>query len=386
MNPLRTMFSQIALYSFVVLLATGAYLTAFYDPSMTTVPYDGAYLPLRDVPVSHAFDSTVHLSLDVRGGLLMRQLHHWAALLFVAAICLHLLAKFFGGHFRHWLLWVTLLPLAMVAALSGTILPDDLLSGGSLGLLQGVLQSIPLIGTRLAFWLFGDGIPGSQIIDRMYWAHLLLPLVIAGLLAVRELRERPRHSAAFFFAVCGVLCALATAVQINPIWKLGPSRPGDTTSGAVPGWYLGFLDGAIRIMPGWEPSVFGRPLTLAVLVPAVLVPGVFFAFLAVYPWLSRRLPMDRAATGGGLVAFYVVLWGAAANDQFAFHFHLSLYAVTWTFRVAVFAVPLLVYAGIVRIRLGLARREEHEKIHGRETGRIVMDAEGRFTELTVPLR
>src|SRR5258708_22644594 len=165
------LLGEIALYAFVVLVITGVFLTAFFDPDMKRVAYEGSYRPLRGVPVSKAYDSTLRLSFDVRAGLLMRQIHHWAALIFIAAVCFLLIRLFFTAAFRrprglNWLIWVVLLTLGMVAGLTGTILPDDMLSGGSLGLLQGVLQSIPVLGTHLTLSLFAGGIPGDRIIPR----------------------------------------------------------------------------------------------------------------------------------------------------------------------------------------------------------------------------
>jgi ubiquinol-cytochrome c reductase cytochrome b subunit len=423
------LFAEIALYSFFVLVATGAFLTVFFDPDMTQVTYDGSYRPLRGVPMSEAYESTLAISFEVRGGLLMRQIHHWAALIFIAATCLQLLRMFFTGAFRrprggNWLIWMGLLLLGMATGLTGTILPDDMLSGGSLGLFQGVLQSIPVFGTDLTFWLFGGDFPGNAIIPRLYWPHVLaLPVAMAGLFALRgRLVRRHGHSrfpgaaadagrpgpgrgrpvagsAALFFATCGVLALLGTVAQVNPVWQYGPYRPGDISAGAVPGWYLGFLDGAIRIMPGWELTVAGHPITLAVLVPALLVPGAFFTVLAAYPLIERKLTGDRGlhhvldrprdaatrtAVGMAGVTFYGLLWAAAANDQIAYQFHLSLYGVTWFFRLAVFAGPLLAYAVTRRICLFLAYRERAEAAHGRETGRIVMSPDGGFREVTKP--
>jgi ubiquinol-cytochrome c reductase cytochrome b subunit len=422
------MFGEIALYTFVVLAATGVYLAVFFDPSMNRVAYRGSYAPLRGVPVSKAYASSLHLSFDVRGGLLMRQIHHWAALVFVAAVCLVLLRLFFTGAFRRprgltWLIWVTLLTLGMAAGWTGTILPDDMLSGGGLALLQGVLQSIPVVGTGLTLWLFGGDVPGHQIIPRLYWVHVLLaPAAMAVLFALARLlarRRRPTRvpgragsrrprafstapvaaSMAMFFATCAVLSLLGTLAQINPVWLLGPYQPGATTAGAVPDWYMGFLDGALRIMPGWEIDVAGHPLTLAVLVPALIVPGAFFTLLAAYPLIERGLTGDqglhylpdrlrdaatRTAVGAAGITFYGLLWAAAANDQIAYHFQLDLYAVTWFFRVAVFAGPLLAYALTQRICLGLTRRERDEAEHGHETGRIVMSPDGGFSEIIEP--
>jgi ubiquinol-cytochrome c reductase cytochrome b subunit len=443
------LFAEIALYDFVVLAATGVYLAVFFHPAMTQVTYHGSYGPLRGVPVSQAYESALHISFDLRGGLLMRQIHHWAALIFVAAVCLQLLQLFFTAAFRrprrlHWLIWVTLLPLGMVAGWTGTILPDDMLSGGSLALLQAVLQSIPVVGTHLMLWVFGGGVPGHQIIPRLYWLHVLvLPAVMIGLLVLARglarrtgLTGRPgplgsgqrrsgwrdsgspgsgwrgsgwrgwvqnpaaATSLAMFFATCAVLTLLGTVAQIDPIWSIGPYQPGATTSGAVPDWYMGFLDGALRVMPGWEVMVAGHPLTLAVLVPALIVPGAFFTLLAAYPILEGRLTGDqglhllpdrprdaatRTAVGVAGITFYGVLWAAAANDQIAYHLHVDLYTVTWVFRVAVFAGPLLAFALTRRICLGLSGREREEAEHGHETGRIVMSPDGGFSEIIEPV-
>jgi quinol---cytochrome-c reductase cytochrome b subunit len=424
------MFSEIAVYSFVVALVTGVFLAFFFKPSMTGVVYHGSYHELDGARMSEAYKSTLDISFDVRGGLLMRQIHHWAALIFVAAVCLQLLRLFFTGAFRrprrlNWLIWVTVLVLGIAVGWTGTILPDDMLSGGSLALLQGVLESIPVAGTRLMLWLFGGAFPGNQIIPWLYWLHvLLLPVAMTGLFALRHrlawrywrtrfpgvagsgrlgsFRDTPAAaSVAMFLSTCGVLTLLGTLAQIDPIWLLGPYRPGAITAGAVPDWYMGFLDGALRIMPGWQVELAGHPLILAVLVPALVVPGAFFTVLAAYPLIESRLTSDQAmhllpdrprdaatrtAIGVAGITFYGLLWAAAANDQIANHFSLDLYGVTWFFRVAVFAGPPLAYTLTERICLGLNRRERAEAEHGRETGRIVMSAEGGFSEITEPVR
>ena len=423
-----SLFSEIAVYSFVVALVTGVFLAFFFKPGMTGVVYHGSYHALDGARMSEAYRSTLGISFDVRGGLLMRQIHHWAALIFVAAVCLKLLRRFLTGAFRrprrlNWLIWVTLLVLGMVVGLTGTILPDDMLSGGSLALLQGVLESIPVVGTHLTLWLFGGDVPGHHIIPRLYWLHVLfLPVAMTGLFALRRrpawryrrtrlpgaagsgrlgsLRDGPAAaSMAMFFTTCGVLTFLGTVAQINPIWLIGPYQPGATTAGAVPDWYMGFLDGALRIMPGWQVEVAGHPLILAVLVPALIVPGAFFTILAAYPLIERRRTGDQAmhllpdrprdaasrtALGAAGITFYGLLWAAAANDQIAYQLNLDLYDVTWFFRVAVFAGPPLAYTLTERICLGLTRRERAEAGHRRKTGRIVMSADGGFSEITEP--
>ncbi|MGP4027894.1 cytochrome bc1 complex cytochrome b subunit [Actinomadura sp. 3N407] len=431
------LFAQITAYSFAVLLLTGVFLTFYFDPSMARAPYDGPYRPLQGVPVSRAYDSTMQLSFEVRGGLLMRQIHHWAALIFCASIALQLLRLFFTGGFRrprllNWLIWVGLLALGMVASLTGTILPDDMLSGGSLLLTKGVLESIPFVGTHLQRLVFDGGFPGEVIIERVYWLHILiLPLIIIGALAHRRRLVTRQHghtrfapgpaagrlgshhitrahaaiigapkpaAIAMFLFTCGVLALLGGFVQINAIWQFGPFEPGAITAGAVPGWYMAFLDGAVRIMPGWELDIAGHPFTLAVLVPAVIVPGVFFTALALWPLGEAIITGDRAEhhildrprdrparTGAGAagMTFYGLLWLAAANDQIAVTFHLDLFAVTWFFRVAVFAGPVAAFVLTNRICHHLTRQERHDTVHGRETGRIVMDTKGRFTEIHI---
>jgi ubiquinol-cytochrome c reductase cytochrome b subunit len=188
-------------------------------------------------------------------------------------------------------------------------------------------------------------------------------------------------SVVMFWFTCATLALLGTFAQVNPVWLFGPNQAGSISAGSVPGWYMGFLDGALRIMPGWEFSVFGQPLTLAVLVPGVLVPGAFFTLLAAYPLLDRKL----TGIGAAGITFYGLLWAAAANDQIAYHLSISLYAVTWFFRVAVLAGPILTYMITERMCLGLARRDRDEAEHGRETGRIVMTPEGGYQEIRQPV-
>jgi ubiquinol-cytochrome c reductase cytochrome b subunit len=406
-----SLFGQVAVYSFVVTAITGVFLLLYYKPSMTQAVYHGSYRKLDGVPMSQAYRSTLDISFDVRGGLLMRQIHHWAALLFIAAVCAHLLRLYFTGGFRrprwlNWLIWVTLLVLGMVAGVSGTILPDDLMSGGSLGVLEGVTLSIPVIGTHLMLWIFGGDFPGHVIIARAYWLHVaVLPVVMVALFALL-LRRRGKPlitpvSVVMFWFTGATLALLGTFAQVNPVWLFGPNQPGSISAGSVPGWYMGFLDGALRIMPGWQFSVAGHPLTLAVLVPGVLVPGAFFTLLATYPLLDRRLTGDppaghfldrprEAATRTGIgaagVTFYGLLWAAAANDQIAYHLSMPLFAVTWFFRVAVLAGPALAFMITERMCLGLARRDRDEAEHGRETGRIVMTPEGGYQEIREPVR
>ena len=403
-------FGRIAGSSFAVAVVSGVLLLPFFRSSMATLAYHGSYSKLDGAPMSQAYRSVLAISFDVRGGLLIRQVHHWSADLFVAAIILRLLRAFFRGRFSgralpDWLIWVTLLPLGMFAAYTGTILPDDMLSGGSLSVITGVLLSVPVIGTHLVFWIFGGAPPGHQIIGRDYWVHILVLPALAGALLLASFRpslrwpRRVRPDPLLPFT-CATLVLLGAIAQINPVWLVGPYQPGSISSGAVPDWYQGFLDGALRVMPAWELPVAGHRLDLGVLIPGLVVPALFFTCLALYPLADRRIaggrpprgllpptpadPANRTAARVAGVTFYGLLWAAAANDQIAYHLHLDLYMVTWSFRVLVLAGPPLAFALTRVICHALAGRRREEDLHGRETGRIVRNPHGGFTEIREP--
>jgi quinol---cytochrome-c reductase cytochrome b subunit len=405
-------FARIALYSFAVAVVTGVLLLPFFRPSMAPVTYHGSYSKLDGVPVSQAYRSVLAISFDVRGGLLIRQVHHWSADLFVAAICLRLLRAFFRGRFSgralpDWLIWVTLLPLGMLAAYTGTILPDDGLSGGSLSVITGVLLSLPVIGTHLVFLIFGGAPPGHRIIGLDYWVHILVLPALTGALLLLGARpslrwtRRVRLDPLLVFT-CAVLVLLGAIAQINPVWLIGPYQPGSISAGAAPDWYMGFLDGALRLMPAWELSISGHPLALGVLIAGLVVPGLFFTCLAAYPmadrWIAGGRPphgllppepadlANRTAAGVAGITFYGLLWAAAANDQIAYHLHIPLYTVTWGFRVLALAGPALAFGLTRGICHELAGRRRDEELHGRETGRVVMNARGGYSEIREPAR
>ncbi|MBE0975163.1 cytochrome b, partial [Escherichia coli] len=184
------MFGEVALYSFVILLLSGAFLTFFFDPSMSEVVYNGAYAPLRGIEMSAAYASTLDISFDVRGGLFMRQLHHWAALLFVAAMSVHMLRVFFTGAFRrprelNWLVGCFLLMAGWAAGFTGYSLPDEVLSGNGLRIIDGILKSLPLVGTYLSAFFFGGEFPGHSVIGRLYALHIMIvPAAILLLIGI----------------------------------------------------------------------------------------------------------------------------------------------------------------------------------------------------------
>ncbi|MFF0523897.1 cytochrome bc1 complex cytochrome b subunit [Actinomadura nitritigenes] len=427
------MLGEIALYSFIILLLTGTFLTLWFKPSMNEVIYNGSYTHLKGVQMSEAYASTLHISFDVRGGLLMRQIHHWAAILFMASILAHMLRVFFTGAYRkprelNYLIGISMFVLGMLEGLFGYSLPDDLLSGTGLRITQGVLEAIPLVGTYGYMFLFGGEFPGQDIVPRLYMLHILLiPGLILGLVTahmmimwvqkhtampVKNQTEQQVYgypfypvfmakTGAYFLFTFGVIALLGAFAQINPIWLFGPYDPGAISAGSQPDWYMGVLEGALRIMPNWEVSAWGHTVSFNVLIPATIPLGIVFGGAMAWPFVEQWVTGDkrhhhvntrprnapiRTATGIAAVTFYGLLWLAGANDVLADKFDLSLYATTWFFRVTIFVGPFLAFIITKRICLGLQRKDADVVGHGVESGVILMSPEGRFSERHEPAR
>nr|WP_308416937.1 ubiquinol-cytochrome c reductase cytochrome b subunit [Streptomyces sp. AJS327] len=426
------LLGELALYSLLVLLLTGVYLTLFFDANMTEVAYQGSYAPLRGVRMSQAYASTLHLSFDVRGGLLVRQTHHWAALVFLSAIGLHLLRVFFTGAFRkpreiNWLIGVTLFVLALAEGFSGYSLPDDLLSGTGLRIAQGIMLSIPLVGTYLSFLVFGGEYPGHDVIGLLYPLHiLLLPALLLALVGVhlalvfylkhtqwsgpgrhqRNVLGSPMYpqfaakSGGLFFAVFGILVLLGGVAQINPVWSYGPYRPGDVSTAAQPDWYVGFLEGALRLVPPFESTHLGHTVMWNVLLPAVVLPTLLFLTLYAYPLFEKWVTGDhaphhlcdrprdrpvRTALGVAGTVCYAVLLLAGGNDVLADTFDVSLNGLTWTLRAALVLAPLLAFS-VTRRYCAALRRSDRERLrHGEATGEVWQSVEGTFHPTHRPL-
>jgi ubiquinol-cytochrome c reductase cytochrome b subunit len=426
------LLGEIALYSFLILLLSGTYLTFFFDASMREVVYEGSYAPLRGVEMSAAYDSALSLSFDVRGGLFMRQLHHWAALLFVAAIVVHLLRIFFTGAFRrpretNWLIGVVMMVLALLMGVTGYSLPDDLLSGTGLRIISAILLSVPVIGTWAHFAVFNGDFVGEQIIGRFYIAHvLLIPAILLALIALHLIilvkqkhtqfpgAGRTEHNVVgnrlfptfaakatgLIFVVFGVCATLAGLVQINPIWLWGPYNPAQVSAASQPDWYIGFLDGSTRIFPAWDINLPGDYTIPALFWPTVVIAGAMFTILALYPFIERKLTGDtashhllqrprdvpvRTSLGAMGLTFYLWLMVAGGNDVIADKFDISLNAMTWVGRIGVIILPPIVYAVTYRICLGLEQHDREVLEHGIETGVIRRLPSGEFIEVHQPL-
>ncbi len=426
------MLGEIALWSFVILLLTGVFLSLWFKPSMEEVTYMGSYANLRGIKMSEAYASTLDISFDVRGGLLMRQMHHWAANLFLAAMTIHMLRVFFTGAFRkprelNWLIGLGLLQFSIVEGFAGYSLPDDLLSGTGLRIAEGLIRSIPVVGTYLSFFIFDGEFPGDAFISRLYTVHvLLIPGLLVGLLSAHMLllvyhkhtqwagpgRTNdnvvgypllPVYAAkagGFFFIVFGVTALMGALMQINPIWMYGPYDPSKVTADSQPDWYMGWLDGGLRLMPAWETQIAGFTISWNVMIPGLALMGILFLVLGAYPFIEKWITGDdrehhlldrprnhptRTAFGAAGITAYGVLWAGAGNDLIGPEFHLSIYQITWFLRIGLFVLPALVFIIARRWCLSLQRHDRDLLLHGYETGVIVRHPDGSYAELHRPI-
>jgi ubiquinol-cytochrome c reductase cytochrome b subunit len=426
------MLGEIALWSFVILLLTGTFLSFFFVPSSAPVVYHGSYVKLDGISMSQAYASTLQISFDVRAGLLMRQIHHWAADLFMAALTIHMLRIFFTGAYRkprevNWLIGIALFSLGLIEGLFGYSLPDDQLSGAGLRIFEGVLQGIPIVGTYLAFFLFGGPFPGNSIVPRMYIIHvLLIPGVILALITAHLfIMVHQKHTqwagkgateknvvgqpffpyfiakgTAWFFFIFAALALLATFATINPIWLYGPYTPIAISSASQPDWYMGILEGALRMMPAWEINFLGHTLSMSVLIPFVLPLTIILGGASLWPFFEQWATGDRSwhnlldrprnapirtATGMAVVVFYGVLWAEGANDVIADKLQVPLYTITWIARVMIFVGPVVTFIVTRRICLGLQRKDKELLEHGLETGIIRQLPHGEFVEIHRPM-
>ncbi len=416
------LWGELALYSFVVLLITGTYLTLFFEGSQQTLIYDGSYRPLRGVEVSAAYDSVLRISFDVKGGLLIRQMHHWAALVFVGAIALHMARVYFTGAFRrprelNWVVGLVLLLLALAAGFTGYSLPDDLLSGTGLRITQAIILAIPFLGERLTYLIFGGEWPGTDIIGRLYPVHILLiPGLIVLVLSVhlalvwRQMHTQfsgPRRternvlglrvwpgfaikSIGLLFVTAGVITAIGALFHVNAIWLYGPYSTAAATSYSQPDWYIGFLEGSLRLFPPLEIRAFGYTINNLVF-SAMLVPGIIFTGLFLVPWLERRLTKDdrdhhildrprdaphRTAAGSAAIAFVAVLFLGGSQDVIATTLDVSIGHVTTFLQITAVVAPPIVYVVALRLCRTISGRGGPDRTE--RAGGITRDPSGGY--------
>ena len=425
------LLGEIALFAFVILVATGTFMTFFYTPDSREVTYAGPYPTLEGTPMSAAFASVMRLSFEVKAGLLMRQVHHWAALVFMGAIAAHLARVFFTGAFRrprelNYLVGIGLLTFALGEGITGYSLPDDLLSGTGLRIIDSAMLSIPFVGPWVASLFFGGEFPTPEILSRLFVFHvMLLPgLLIGGIGAHLGLLWLQKHtqfrggaarednvvglsfwpgqvfrSLGLFFLTGAVIVLLAGLVQINPVWLYGPYVPYIATVPAQPDWYVGWLEGALRLGLPIEPTIFGVTIP-SPFVPGVLIPGLLMTLLAAWPFLEARLTGDhaehnlldppwrtpvRTATGAAGVALFLVLTLAGGNDVLAVILSVPVEGITVAFRILLVVVPVLTWLVVFRVAREVRDRHQEREQGGREqeprSVLLVRNAAGGFSEL-----
>lgn len=429
-NLWAALLAAITAACLVVLSITGILLTVAYDPSVEPVVYQGSYAPLRGVEVSRAYESMLHYSLEVNGGLLVRQTHHWAALVLPASLMLQIATAFFTGAFRRprrlaWVLLVATLLLALGAGWSGYGLPDDALSGTGLRIFEGILIGTPFLGSWLTLLVFGGEFPG-EVVPHLYWLHVaVIPVLLAIVLLLRlrlARRTRPAQlpgrgrtatnlvglpwpavaarTVGMFLLTCGLLVAMGGLLTVAPIWRYGPASPNSASAGSQPDWYTAWLDGSLRLVPpDWDFSWLGRTWALSVLVPE-LVAAAFLGALTLYPLIEERITGDRnehhlldrprerpRRTGLGVAGFvfFGILWLSASTDINATLFHVSFETQVYALRTALVLGPVLAYVVTVAMCRELRARQREAVRSGYETGRLIRGPDGGYTEVHAPL-
>ena len=419
------LWGELALYSFVVLVLTGTYLTLFFEGSQEQLVYTGSYDALQGQNVSAAFDSVMRISFDTKGGLLIRQMHHWAALVFIGAIAMHMARVFFTGAFRrprdlNWYVGLVLLLLALAGGFTGYSLPDDLLSGTGLRITHAIILALPFVGERLTYMIFGGEWPGTDIIGRLYPVHIMIiPGLIIALLGVHlALVWHQKHtqfkgpgrtesnvvgervwpafamkSTGLFFMVAGVITAMGALFDINAVWLYGPYDTAAATSFAQPDWYIGFLEGSVRLFPPWEIRIGGYMINTLVF-SAVLIPSLIFGGLFAVPWLERKLTGDdrdhhlldrprdvpnRTAVGAASIVAVGILFIAGGQDVIADTFNLSVGRVTTVLQVLFLVAPPITWYVTRRSCISLAERPGPDRTERRVP--IARNAGGGYDEV-----
>ncbi len=401
------LLGEIALYSFVVLVATGIFLTLYYVPSDSQVIYHGSYSLLQGEQMSEAYRSVLDLSLNVPAGLLFRQVHHWAADVFIAAIVLHLVRIFFTGAYRkprdlNYFIGLTMLMLALLEGFAGYSLVDDLLSGMGLAIAYSVAMSIPFIGGQLASLIWGGPFPGKSVFwPRLEIVHVLLIPVALAVLITLHLAIIMRHhhtqfpgpgrrernvvgtpmwpayalrSIGLLLAVAGVLFLLGGLVQVNPIWEWGPYHPYLSENGAQPDWYIGWLIGALRLMPNWELVIAGRTVIPNPFWGGAAFPLFVFAVMFSWPAIDRRVTGDirrhdlldrprdrpvRTAVGAAFLSWVVVVFAVGSTDRIFYRLGVSYTTQIHVWRVGIWVLPILIFLGTRSACRALQRSGSH---------------------------
>ena len=421
------MLGEICVYAFIALLATGTYIAFFFNDSSAPTIYHGPYSSLDGRSVPASFASVMDLSFSTHLGLFVRQVHHWAALVFIGAIVFHMMRIFFTGAFRkpremNWTIGVTLFLLALAEGFCGYSLPGDLLSGAGLRIAYSVAESIPIAGTWLALIFFGGKFPNPNITQRLFIVHVwLVPLLIAGAMSLHLAMVWRQHhtqfagprrtednvvgstlwpyyaikSIALMVATFAVLALLGGFFTINPIWIYGPFDGWTVASPAQPDWYVAWLDGALRLGPALALHIFGHTIPPAFW-SGIAMPGVLFGAMLLWPEIERAITRDdrehniddmpyekpwRLGLGVAVITFGTVLGFAGSDDIQARIFHMDVETLMTVYRFMSVVAPLLF--GALAVRIGFELRARFESRAGQQQVRRAMlrrNAEGGFDE------
>ena len=364
------LLGEVALFCFLVLVLTGTFLGMFFEPSTSEVEYEGSVAQYQGEELPESFVSVLHITYDVPYGMLLRRMHHWAAHLFVASMGLHMLRVFFTGAYRNprepnWVVGSGLAVTSMFAAYTGYALPFDEFASTATGIGYNIALSVPLVGDVLSKLVFGGSFPSSATIPRFYFLHVfVLPLLIAGLIAVhmailihQKHTEAPREgdvhgeravakdddsvviglpafpnqtavSAVVFFLTLATLSLLAGFLPVHNVAEYGPNDPASTPALIMPDWFLMWLYGFLKLIPGWMSfTVFGVHVNTE-FIGGMLLPGLVIGAMVLWPFIDRRAepthftasPLDRPrATAVGItgVVFVMVASIAGMNNILA---------------------------------------------------------------------
>ncbi len=384
--PVHSSFflGEIALFSFVLLVLTGIFLAFSYEPSTEPIKFEG-----KDVPAAYA---SVVQNDRTPFGLIVRQVHHWSAHVMILAILLHLLRIFFTGLYKkprelNWVVGVLLLGLTVFAAFSGYLLPFDEFAVTATGIGYNIARSVPWVGPALADFIFAGKFPSSATIPRFYAYHvMLLPLVLTFLMGLHVLimfkqkHSQPRYTLqrvgadkilgvplwphqsllmiVLFLLLSGSLFLVSGFLPVHPVEYYGP--PGPQTPSVKPDWYLLWLYGALKLIPGWiNVQILGTTIN-SENIGGVLVPGLILVLLLLLPFVDRsreqvhhlELPSEhpiRTALGVAVIVFFAILMIAGYNEELG----LSVS----TLQLGALFVPLI--AGVVTYALLVRSHHRH---------------------------
>ncbi|WP_373325185.1 cytochrome b [Halomicrobium urmianum] len=327
------LLGEVALFCFLMLVLTGMFLGFFFEPSTSEVEYDGSVAEYQGEELPESFVSVLNITYDVPYGMFLRRLHHWAAHLFVASLSLHMLRVFFSGAYQNprepnWVVGSGLAVSSMFAAYTGYALPFDEFASTATGIGFSIANSIPILGDVFAQVVFGGEYPSSATVPRFYFIHVfLLPVVIAGLIAVhmgilvrQKHTEAPREddvagdgrrvdrdddsivvglpafpnqaaiSAVVFFLTMATLSLLAGFLPVHNVAEYGPNDPAGTPALIMPDWFLMWVFGFLKLLPGWlgftVPVVDVHVSTE--FIGGMLLPGIVFAVMFAWPFIDYR--------------------------------------------------------------------------------------------------